>query len=59
MKTWYEVYYTTFFDGSNTVCICKSLKEARAYKKKSVHKDSLHIDLWENINNPTIVKTIE
>lgn len=61
MKTWYEVFITDE-KGSRTLEIYDTLKEAKAFKenmtKKKTYTRTLHIDKWQDMGNPEIVKRI-
>ena len=64
MKQWYEVFYEAHPDeggGTQTVAICKTLKEALGEKKGRENTYYLphHIDKWEDADNPRIVRDIE
>jgi hypothetical protein len=63
MNTWYEVFITNK-NGSHTLDTFDTLKEAKAFKEYIFRKINdnegiLHIDKWQNIDNPTIIKAIE
>ena len=59
MKTWYEVFISNEY-GSRTLEICDTLKEAKEFKQNFAENSlgidnwegTLHIDKWENIDNP-------
>ncbi len=61
-KTWYEVFISNEY-GSRTLEICDTLKEARVFKEDIFRKidgeGTLHIDKWENIDNPKKIGDIE
>jgi len=66
MKVWYEVFISDN-EGTQTIQICDTLKEATEYKKhfentllgKEGWEGTLHIDKWKNIENPTKIQEIE
>jgi len=60
---WFEVFKSTE-GGSETIAICLTLKEARKKLKflqsTEEYKDiELHIDKWENKDNPAMKEEIE
>ena len=60
---WYEMFEDIHNQGSKTLEICKTLKEAKktrqCYLKSGLwEKKELHIDKWTDKNNPRIVKSI-
>jgi hypothetical protein len=62
-NNWFEIFISTD-NGTLTLELCKSLKEAREDKKKLIEKGcncpgDLHIDEWKDKGNPTLVRAIE
>lgn len=62
MKTWYEVFEVMLCGGTRTLEICETIKEAKNKLKKlkfgSYKGTNLHIDKWENIDNPVCIGDI-
>jgi hypothetical protein len=60
LRTWYEVFIDDNKFGTHTIRICKTLKEAKKAKKLfRIRQDILHIDKWQNIDNPIQIASIE
>ena len=64
MKMWYEVFISGQL-GTMTVAICKNIKEAKKIRKEhskiigsSLTEKDIHIDKWENIDNPKCIGEI-
>jgi hypothetical protein len=56
---WYEVFKSSKL-GTQTMAICKTLKEARRRKRHYERKGyEVHIDKWRDINEPEIIKKVE
>ena len=61
MKQWYEVFISNE-EGSRTLEIFDTVEEAKAYKEDlfkrggmaiAYSRSTLHIDKWEDTDNPT------
>lgn len=59
-KQWYEVFIDNGKEGTMTVNICETLKEAKLLKKslEIYGNKNIHIDQWEDIDNPKSIKSI-
>ena len=62
-KIWYEVYEIMLCGGTRTLEICDTIKEAKNKRKilknGSYKGTSLHIDIWENLENPVKIGEVE
>lgn len=59
MKQWYEVFISNK-QSTRTLDIFDTLKEAKAFmewvfRKIDDNEGTLHIDKWENIDNPVCI----
>ena len=60
-SVWYELFETLPNNsGTQTIRICKTLAEARRFKKLCIYgSKELHIDKWRDTSNPTMILAVE